>query len=408
MIMKRAQLVLALFLCTAATLQAQRLPSAAERATGPLREYAAKILPRCPGGVLTLEPVPSDGPTNFNTYVVTIRSTDQYCGTQKYLMHSPRTQQVLVGSIIAVEKDARPIAERLTTKTTELLGKKVKATVAPFPLPDGIKAVSIARDTPYGAFSYAGYIDQSENFLIVGFRGALNIDPQKTLRETLGMATGAKRGSGKVEILELSDFQCPTCANAHAKLEPIIQKNLSKMNYVRIDLPLFEHHEWSVPAAMGARAIQRVAPAKYWQYVDYIFKNQETIGKRKFDDVIKEFADDHDLDWTALQKTEDLFVQERAPGAARSGQPRVCSRHRLDADVHRERADHGLRSRGRVHDGLDQERAERGRAREEGSWQVVIGTPAQDAGAPHIRTRTRFLRRSCALPPASPPPPASG
>ena len=309
--MKRALLVLALFLCSAASLQAQRLPSAADQ-TAALREYASKVLPRCPGGVLALESVPSGGPANFNTFVLTLRSTDQYCGTQKYLVHSPRTQQVLIGSIIAVEKDGRSLADRLSAKTTELLGKKVKATIAPFPLPDGIKAVSIARDTPYGSFSYAGFVDQSEQFLIVGFRGALNTDPQKTLRETLGMASGARRGSGKVEILELSDFQCPTCANAHAKLEPLIQKNLSKMNYVRIDLPLFEHHEWSIPAAMGARAIQRVAPAKYWQYVDYVFKNQETIGKRKFDDVIKEFAGDNDLDWAALQKIYSSKAERQA------------------------------------------------------------------------------------------------
>lgn len=308
--MKRALLVLALVLCSAAA-YAQRLPSATDQ-TAALREYAGKVLPRCPGGVLTIEPVQGGGPANFNTYVATVRSDDKYCGTQKYLVHSPKTQQVLIGSIIAIEKDGRSTADRLTTKSTELLGKKVKATVAPFPLPDGIKAVSIARDTPYGSFSYGGFVDQSETFLIIGLRGALNIDPQKTLRDTLGTAGGAKRGTGKVEILELSDFQCPTCANAHSKLEPLIQKNLSKMSYVRIDLPLFEHHEWSVPAAMGARAVQRVAPAKYWQYVDYVFKNQEAIGKRKFDDVIKEFADDNDLDWAALQKIYSSKAERQA------------------------------------------------------------------------------------------------
>ena len=302
--MKRAQLVLALTLCslfTAGTVQAQRLPSAADQIAS-LREYASKVLPRCPAGVVTIEPVQGAGPANFNAYVASVRSEDKYCGTQKYILHSPKTQQVLIGSIIQVDRDARPLADRLSAKTTELLGKKMKATIAPFPLQDGIKAVSINRDTPYGSFSYTGFIDQSEQFLIVGLRGGLLTDPAKTLRETLGAATGAKRGTGKVEILELSDFQCPTCANAHEKLEPFIQKNLGKMNYVRIDLPLFEHHEWSVPAAMGARAIQRVAPTKYWQYVDYVFKNQETIGKRKFDDVFKEFAADHDLDLAALNK----------------------------------------------------------------------------------------------------------
>jgi protein-disulfide isomerase len=297
--MKRALLATSLFVCAAAV-QAQRLPNADQSAT--LRDYAMKVLPRCPGGIVTVEPVQSGGPVNFNAYVATVRSDDKYCGTQKYLLHSPKTQQVLVGSVIPLPKDGRPLAVRLTEKSTELLGKQMRATVAPFPLPDGIKSVSITRDTPFGSFSYAAFVDQSESFLIVGLRGGLLTDPSKTLRDSIGAATGARRGTGKVEVLELSDFQCPTCATAHEKIEPFVQKNLSKMNYVRIDLPLFEHHEWSVPAAMGARALQRVAPAKYWQYVDYVFKNQEAIGKRKFDDVFKEFADDNDLDFAALQK----------------------------------------------------------------------------------------------------------
>lgn len=298
--MKRTLLVLSLFVCAAAA-QAQFKPSTTDQ-TAALREYAAKALPRCSNGVVTLEPVRSAGPTNFLSYVATVRSDDKYCGTQKYVLHSPKTQQVLIGTVIPVPKDGRPTAVRFGTKSTELLGKPVKAIIAPFPLQDGIKAVNITRDTPYGAFSYAGFIDASEEFLIVGFRGNLLTDPAKTLRETLGVSTGARRGTGKVEILELSDFQCPTCAKAHENIEPIIQKNLGKMNYVRIDLPLFEHHEWAIPAAMGARAIQRVAPTKYWQYVDYVFKNQETIGKRKFDEVLKEFIDDNDIDAAGVQK----------------------------------------------------------------------------------------------------------
>ena len=312
MIMKRAQLFVSLVLCLSATFaQAQRLPTAGDQ-TAALREYAIKVLPRCPAGIVTLEPVQGPGPVNFKAYVATVRSDDQYCGTQKYLLYSPKTQQILIGSVIPIPNDGRPAAVRLTDKTTELLGHKMKATVAPFPLQDGVKAVSISRDTQYGTFTYAAFLDQSEQFLIVGFRGALLTDPGKTLRDAIGSAAGAKRGSGKVEIIELSDFQCPTCASAHSKLEPIIQKNLGKMNYVRIDLPLFEHHEWSIPAAMGARAIQKVASAKYWQYVDYVFKNQEAIGKRKFDDVLKEFAEDHDIDWTALQKSYNSKTDRQA------------------------------------------------------------------------------------------------
>jgi protein-disulfide isomerase len=254
------------------------------------------------------------GPANFKSYLVTLNSSDDTCGARKYLLHSPNSQQVLIGSVIPLPNDKRPIAARVTQEASRLLGKPYTANIAPFPLADGLRAVAISRLTPYGAFSYNGFIDAGEQFLIVGFRGSLNSDPAKTLRETLGAANAARRGNAeaKVEVLEISDFQCPTCARAHEKIEPIIQQNLAKMNYVRVDLPLFEHHEWSVPAAMGARALQKVAPAKYWAYVDYVFKNQEAIGKRKIDDVVKEWMEDNDVDWAAVSKIYNSKSERQA------------------------------------------------------------------------------------------------
>lgn len=296
MIMKRALLAASLLLCTAA--HAQRVDPLAN-----LKNYATKALPRCPGGTVTIEKA-EGGPRNFEAYVVAVRSTDKYCGSQKYLLYSPKTQQILVGSVIPLPADSRSAAERVAEKSSELLGMKLKATVAPFPLGDGLKAVSIIRDTAYGPFSYSAYVDASESFLIIGLRGSMSADPRKSIREALNASGGARRGNANatVEIVELSDFQCPTCARAHEKLEPIIRQNLGKMNYVRIDLPLFEHHEWAIPAAMAARAVQRVAPGKYWEFVDYVFKNQESIGKRKFDEVLSEYLEDHDIDKAAVQK----------------------------------------------------------------------------------------------------------
>lgn len=294
--MKRSVVALTLFVCAAA--EAQSLDP-----YGPLKAYAAKVLPRCSAGVLTIEPTTA-GPANFNVYVATLRSDDEYCGTQKYLLHSPKTGQIVIGTVIPLPRDSRPAAIRIAEKATEMLKSKVTSTIAPFPLPDGLKAVNINKETAFGPFAYLGYLEASEQFLLVGFRGNLNTDPAKTIRETLGAANGAQRGTtaAKAQILELSDFQCPTCAKAHEKIEPMIQKNLAKLSYTRLDLPLFEHHEWAMFAAMGARAIQRVAPKKYWEYVDFVFKNQEAIGKRPFDQVYKEYIEDHDIDWAAVQK----------------------------------------------------------------------------------------------------------
>ena len=307
--MKRALVTIAL-LIVAATPQAQSLDPNAH-----LKNYAARLLPRCPGGTLTLETVTGQqGPANFTPYVATLRSSDTTCGAQKYVLFSPKSQQVVIGSVIPLPVDKRPTNVLLSEEASRLIGKTLRATVSPFPLPDGLKSVSLARDTPYGSFSYNGFLDASERFLIVGFRGTLNSDPGKALREALGAAGGARRGNAasKTEILEISDFQCPTCARAHERIEPLIQKNLSKINYVRLDLPLFEHHQWALPAAMGARALQKVAPAKYWEYVDYIFKNQETIGKRKIDEVVKEWMDDHDVDWAAVSKIYNSKAERQA------------------------------------------------------------------------------------------------
>src|SRR6202022_458250 len=125
----------------------------------------------------------------------------------------------------------------------------VVATVAPFPLPDGIRAVSILKQAKgVGGFNYHGCVDASNSYLIVGTRGNLNTDPGKTMIESIGLAGAMHRGNpkAKVQIIEMSDFECPTCARAHKKVEPIIAKNLDKIDYYRRDLPLFHHHEWGL------------------------------------------------------------------------------------------------------------------------------------------------------------------
>jgi protein-disulfide isomerase len=281
-----------------------------------LRAYAKKAMQKCPDAVLTVNSVPSQGPLNFLLYEVQMKSTgtDTSCDARKYLLYSPATQQVLLGTVFALPDDGRPIAQRLSARTSEMLKENIVATVSPFPLPDGLKAATLTKQTPYGPFSYHAYVDASERFFLVAQRGNLRTDPTKTLRDALGADKAVRRGSktAKVEILELSDYECPTCARAHAKIEPLIAKNLSKVNYGRLDLPLFEHHEWSLFAALGAHAIQKVAPAKYWEYTNYVFSNQEQIGKQPFEQVLKNFCEDHDVPWAKIAPIYNSTTERQA------------------------------------------------------------------------------------------------
>jgi protein-disulfide isomerase len=305
MSMKNLQRALLIVTLVAASVAGTHASAQAADPNAPLRAYAEKVLPRCPDGNVTVAPQSGNAPANFALFTVTVASSDQNCGTKKYLLYSKTSQQILIGLILPLPADDRPLPKRIAEETGSRLKQTVTASIAPFPLPDGLRSVSIIRETPFGAFSYLGFVDKSERFLIIGFRGMLTASPGKVLRDALGVSGGAHRGNAasKVEIIEVSDFQCPSCANAHAKIEPYIQKNLSKINYTRIDLPLYEHHNYAFQAAMAARALQRVAPAKYWEYVDYMFKNQEQITTRNnFEAVLREWLDDNDVSFDAVNK----------------------------------------------------------------------------------------------------------
>ncbi|HUP45603.1 MAG TPA: thioredoxin domain-containing protein [Thermoanaerobaculia bacterium] len=309
--MKRLALALPLLLAVS-SVKAQEIASAVDMTA--VRNYVSQMLPRCPGSSITFDPIAQRGPSRFHVYRAVVSSSDEHCGTAKYILYSPTTHQTIVGSIIAVPGGEKPVHVRLSEHTSQLLNADIKAMIAPMALPDGLKQVSLQRDTDYGPFSYTGYLDESQRFLIVGLRGNLNEDPAVTLRKAIGLDAAARRGNGaaKIEIVEISDFQCPTCARAHDALEPLFATHLGKIRYSRIDLPLFEHHKWALPAAMGARAVQRVAPNKYWRYVAAIFKNQATLTEANVDEFVKNWIEDNDVNWTAVSKIYNSAAERKA------------------------------------------------------------------------------------------------
>jgi len=284
-----------------------------------VRVYALKYLEKCPDSKLELKPVQNGGPAGFQMFDATLTSSDKNCGRHVYILVSPVTQQVLIGTVFPLA--AGPSVEaRVSALASDLLQTQIRTQiVSSFPLPDGIRPVSMFKETPFGPFAYHGFIDSTASFLIVGSRGNLKVDPGRSLVDALNTSgAGVHRGNkdSKVEIIELSDFQCPTCGRAHKKVEPIIEKSLKKVSYTRLDLPLFEHHEWSLYAALGARAVNKVAPAKYWDYVNFVFGNQETISqeftsKSEFDTILKDFCSDHEIDYAKVEKIYKS-PQERA------------------------------------------------------------------------------------------------
>jgi protein-disulfide isomerase len=92
-----------------------------------------------------------------------------------------------------------------------------------------------------------------------------------------------------VTIVEFTDFQCPSCAQAHPVLERLTTEYGDRLRIVVRDYPL-EMHENARKAAEAAEAAR--AQGKYWEYTALLFANQKALGV----DKLKEYATQVGLD----------------------------------------------------------------------------------------------------------------
>lgn len=270
-----------------------------------IKAYAIKALPRCQDAKFTLDRLDEAAPTGFVKFKLEEKSADPTCGKSSNLFYSPSSGQVLIGFAIPLPYDSRSVDVRVAQAVGERLQVPVTATLSRgFPLPDALKPIFVTKATKQGPFNYHGFVDASEQYFLVATRGNIKTDPGDTLIDAIGLGNGVRRGNpkAKVKIIELSDFECPTCGRAHKVVEPMIAKHLKNIDYYRIDLPLFEMHPWALDAATGARAINKVAPAKYWDYVNYVFGSQEQLEKMPFEPFFKNFVEDNDISWPAVEK----------------------------------------------------------------------------------------------------------
>lgn len=279
-----------------------------------LIKYANQALPQCPNSRIKLSTVEKAAPKGFNLYGLEQTSSDERCGTRTFMLHAPASGQVIFGVVYEMKPDYRPLATRVAEMASQLLRRPAKVEIEPYSLPDGLMSVRIVKSTERGDLRYQAFVDREATSLIVGRRGFLKTDPRQSLLANIGAENAMTRGNkdAKIRILELSDFQCPTCSRAHEVMEKFFAKNKNAISYSRLDLPLIENHDWTLQASLAARAIQKVAPAKYWKYVDYIFSNQGEINAGNVERFIKDFAEDNEIDWKKLEPSYRSAAEKKA------------------------------------------------------------------------------------------------
>ncbi|HSN69331.1 MAG TPA: thioredoxin domain-containing protein [Thermoanaerobaculia bacterium] len=291
----RTLVSLALLLTLAVPLAADDAPPAA------LLDWGKQFLGYCPDESFELEEASVPAPAGFTAWTLHQKSSWGPCAQRTTLFGS--SDQAIVGRAFPLSADPRPLEAKIAERARPLLGKDVTVTLEKAKLQDGLKRIRLDYATPEGPLTIGAYLDKYDENLVIGVLGKLGTDPARELLQTLskGAATRGKAGS-KIVILEVSDLQCPGCATIHANLEPFVRKHLDEIEYRRVDLPLFEQHDWTLAAAAGGKAIQKIAPAAYWDYIDYIFQRQADLTAATIDTAIEDFAEGKELDWKKIER----------------------------------------------------------------------------------------------------------
>jgi protein-disulfide isomerase len=281
-----------------------------------LEAFSRKALTLCPGETrIAIEPVDQAGPANFKAYRVTMTSSlVEDCREVAFALVSQKSSNVLFAAVFVLQDDDRSPAAKIKERAEVSLKRPYEVSVDPKGTVDGLQIVTLTNRTADGPVVTTGYLDASERFFMVGRIFDMKKDPRTQYLEMLGSFGGAKRGPtmSRVQVLEISDFQCPSCQSAHKEFETFLGKYKDKIGYTRIDLPFFEHHEWTLRASLAARAIQKHRPDMYWDYVDFIFQNQAELTAAQIDKQIEAFLEDRDVDTQPIKAFMNSSKEKRS------------------------------------------------------------------------------------------------
>lgn len=82
-----------------------------------------------------------------------------------------------------------------------------------------------------------------------------------------------------VTIVEFSDFQCPACRNADARIADLLKQFEGKVHFVYRDFPLTRHKD-AMPASVAANCAKE--QGKYWEFHELLFQNQNQLKPADF------------------------------------------------------------------------------------------------------------------------------
>jgi protein-disulfide isomerase len=103
---------------------------------------------------------------------------------------------------------------------------------------------------------------------------------------------GVSRGdvNAPVKVIEFTDFQCSACGGMYPVIEEVLKSYGNRVYFEVRNFPLTSLHVNAYRAAQAAAAAN--AQGKFWEYIDFLFKNQNALD----DESLKKYATQAGLD----------------------------------------------------------------------------------------------------------------
>lgn len=148
----------------------------------------------------------------------------------------------------------------------------------------GYDAITITFDDPNNKRELEFLVARDGKTLMRVLHIDLNQDPYAEVMKKIDITGRPARGAkdAKVVAVTYDDFQCPFCSRMHATLFPILLNEYGdRIRFVYKDFPLEDIHPWALHAAANANCLAAQNTDAYWDFADYIHRNQKEINNLK-------------------------------------------------------------------------------------------------------------------------------
>lgn len=149
--------------------------------------------------------------------------------------------------------------------------------------------------------------------ILQGMVSDINQHPFQTNIDKLKSEMSPSFGTpgAKAILTVFSDFQCPYCKEEAKILRTNLLQEYGKDVRVYFkDYPIVQIHPWSMPAAIAGRCVFRAEPAKFWDYHDWMFENQQNMSVDNLKSQVIDWAGKNGLDTLQLTRCIDTKATE--------------------------------------------------------------------------------------------------